>query len=115
MKIFNKVALAAITGTILLSPAVAAQNTKSVLAADKALLVQGVIVAGVVAAGLVVLDDGIYHLHQLTLWIQWIRLRIQALHQLLQLVPLVLTEQVILLLQVPLVRINCQLINGLVR
>jgi hypothetical protein len=59
MKIFNKVALAAITGTILLSPAVAAQNTKSVLAADKALLVQGVIVAGVVAAGLVVLDDGI--------------------------------------------------------
>ena len=59
MKIFNKVALAAITGAILLSPSVAAQNTKSVLAADKALVVQGVIVAGVVAAGLVVLDDGI--------------------------------------------------------
>jgi hypothetical protein len=59
MKIFNKVALAAITGTILLSPSVAAQNTKSVLAADKELVVKGVIVAGVVAAGLVVLDDGI--------------------------------------------------------
>lgn len=57
MKVFNKVALATLSGALLLSPLVSAQDKEAVLAVDSVLVAKGVITAGVIAAGLVVIDD----------------------------------------------------------